>query len=191
MNARKIETLEELRHARRVLQLKQEVTKREFAHSLGTTRTNLGSFLVKKVALPVGGAILAGKGMGALLSRFADNDDDHYEEHHYYPTTIEHVEHKEVVREQKSKGATVGKALLPVAIQILRSAIKYHQTGNGMFASVFGHQKPKPEANVVATPAAKANVNADGRAETAEQNPVPSDPERFIVEPRRPYDQNL
>lgn len=188
MNARKIETLEELRHARRVLQLKQEVTKREFAHSLGTTRTNLGSFLVKRVALPVGGAILAGKGLGALLG---GNNDDRYEEHHYHPTTVEHIEHKEVILQQRSTGSTVGKAVLPVAIQILRSAIKYHQTGNGMFASLLGHKKPDPEANVVASPVTVAKENAEEISETGHTSPTSPVASQPVVEHARPYDENL
>ena len=63
---KKITTLEELRTAKRELQLKHKVTKREIVHNLGTTTTNAKDFLLKRVALPVGGVAAAAYGIGKL-----------------------------------------------------------------------------------------------------------------------------
>ena len=150
MNPRKITSLEELRHAKRVLQLKQEVTKREFAHSLGTTRDNLGNVLLKKVVLPVGGVLLAKKGISMAASNRSKNKADQYQ------TEVHQVGDKQFVVQQNNQlHATAKKSVwLPVLIQLLRTAAQYHQTGNGLLASLMGHKPPKPEANaeVVATP---------------------------------------
>ena len=146
MNPRKIESLEELRHAKRVLQLKQEVTKREFAHSLGTTRDNLGSFLVKNVALPIGGAFVASKGMGAVLGKLG-NQKGH--------TSVHRLDDQNIVIQQAPVRAAAKSATwLTLATQMLRIAVKYRQTGNGLLASLFGHKAPQPEANAEAMVAA-------------------------------------
>ena len=52
-----ITTYEELEERKKELDLEVEASQRELAHSLGTSRVNLKDFLIKKVALPIGGAI--------------------------------------------------------------------------------------------------------------------------------------
>lgn len=148
MNPRKIESLEELRHAKRVLQLKQEVTKREFAHSLGTTRDNLGSFMIKNVALPLGGAILASKGIGKVLGQFSEKQPA-------YVTSVHHLDDQQIVVQQQmpDKAAATRATWVTLATQLLRTAVKYRQTGNGLLASLFGHKAPKPGANVASVDA--------------------------------------
>ncbi|NJC28405.1 hypothetical protein [Neolewinella antarctica] len=53
-----IHTFDELEKRKRELELEVEVSQRELAHSLGTSKVNLNDFLLKKVALPIGGAIV-------------------------------------------------------------------------------------------------------------------------------------
>lgn len=55
----KITSLAELRQRKKEVRLENELVKRELAHSMGTSRENLSSFLLKKVAAPAGGATLA------------------------------------------------------------------------------------------------------------------------------------
>ncbi|MEL7162455.1 MAG: hypothetical protein AAFN92_16975 [Bacteroidota bacterium] len=62
--AKHITSLNELKQRQRELDLEVEVSKREFSHSVGASRENLGDFLLKSVALPVGGLIL-----GVYLTR--------------------------------------------------------------------------------------------------------------------------
>lgn len=50
----KIRTLAELQAEKTKLKMQIEVSKREFIHSFGSTKTQAKSFLVKKVALPAG-----------------------------------------------------------------------------------------------------------------------------------------
>lgn len=63
---KKITTLEELRIARKELRLKHKVTKREIVHNFGATTTNAKDLLLKRVALPVGGAAAAVYGISKL-----------------------------------------------------------------------------------------------------------------------------
>ena len=68
---KQITTLEDLHREQRKLELQMEVTKREFAHSLGTTRNQLKDFLLNKVALPVG---VAGLAAVSIKKMTASND---------------------------------------------------------------------------------------------------------------------
>lgn len=61
-NTTKINALEDLKKQRRKVELEMQVTKREFAHSVGAMNTNLQEVLLKKVALPLGAA-----GLGFLI----------------------------------------------------------------------------------------------------------------------------
>ena len=54
-----ISSYEELQQRKKELDLEVEVSRRELAHSLGTSRVNLNEFLLKKIALPIGGAVAA------------------------------------------------------------------------------------------------------------------------------------
>ncbi len=67
----KITSLSELKKRKKEIRLEAEVAKREFAHSIGTTKGNAGNFLVKKVALPAGGAVM---GLLFLSSLFSTKD---------------------------------------------------------------------------------------------------------------------
>ena len=53
----KITTLAELQTRKKQVRMETELAKREFAHTLGTTKENAGNFLLQKVVLPAGGAI--------------------------------------------------------------------------------------------------------------------------------------
>lgn len=54
-----VKSLAELRQRKHEIELESEITKRELAHNLGTVRTDLQSYVVKRFALPVGGSALA------------------------------------------------------------------------------------------------------------------------------------
>ncbi|WP_116127641.1 hypothetical protein [Lewinella sp. IMCC34183] len=66
----KITTLAELKKRKKQVRMESELAKREFAHSIGTTRNNTTQFLLKKVAAPVGGGIL---GLMLLNSIFSSS----------------------------------------------------------------------------------------------------------------------
>ena len=68
-----ISTYDELELRKKELDLEVEVSQRELAHSLGTSRVNLNDFLLKKIALPIGGAV-AGVW---LLSKFTGRKNRH------------------------------------------------------------------------------------------------------------------
>ena len=57
-DSKHIHSFAELEERKRALELEVEVSKRELAHSLGTSKVNLNDFLLKKVALPIGGAVV-------------------------------------------------------------------------------------------------------------------------------------
>lgn len=71
---KKITTLEELRRTRKELRMKHTVTKREIVHNFGTTTTNFKDFLLKRVALPVGGAAAAVYGISKLTGNHHETD---------------------------------------------------------------------------------------------------------------------
>lgn len=54
----KITSLHELRLRKKQVRMEAELAKREFAHSIGTTRGNATNYLLKKVAAPAGGAVV-------------------------------------------------------------------------------------------------------------------------------------
>ncbi len=54
----KITSLSELQQRKKQIRLEAEIAKREFAHAIGTTKGNAGNFLLKKVAMPAGGAVV-------------------------------------------------------------------------------------------------------------------------------------
>lgn len=68
-----INSLQELQQRKKEVRLDLELAKREFAHTLGTSRSNLGSFLLKKVAAPVGGVGLGVIALNKLLSGSSGN----------------------------------------------------------------------------------------------------------------------
>lgn len=68
-----ITSLAALRQEKKKLRMEIELSKREFAHSLGSSRANLKDFLVQKVAIPAGVAGLGMVGVNKLMS----GDEDH------------------------------------------------------------------------------------------------------------------
>ncbi|MBB4079053.1 hypothetical protein GGR28_001670 [Lewinella aquimaris] len=64
----KINSLAELQQRKKQVRMETELAKREFAHSIGTTKGNAGSFLLKNVALPAGGAVVGMMVLSNLLS---------------------------------------------------------------------------------------------------------------------------
>ena len=64
----KITTLAELQKRKKQVRMESELAKREFAHSIGTTRDNTGQFLLKKVAMPAGGGLLGLMVLSKLFS---------------------------------------------------------------------------------------------------------------------------
>ena len=88
-----ISSYEELEERKRELELEVEVSQRELAHSLGTSRVNLNDFIMKKVALPIGGAVAA----VWLIGKMRGNKPRHT--HEYHETTII----KEVPGKKKKK----------------------------------------------------------------------------------------
>ena len=53
----KITSLDELKRRKKEIRMESELAKREFAHTIGTTKGNAGNYLLKNVALPAGGAL--------------------------------------------------------------------------------------------------------------------------------------
>ncbi len=64
----KITSLPELQKRKKEIRLEAEVAKREFAHTIGTTKGNASNFLLKKVAMPAGGAVVGLIFLKRLLS---------------------------------------------------------------------------------------------------------------------------
>ena len=88
-----ISSYEELEERKRELELEVEVSQRELAHSLGTSRVNLNDFIMKKIALPIGGAVAA----VWLIGKMRGSKPQHT--HEYHETTII----KEVPGKKKKK----------------------------------------------------------------------------------------
>lgn len=63
-----IRTLAQLQEEKQKLKMQMEVSKREFIHSFGYTKTQAKDFLIKKVALPAGALGLATIGISKLTS---------------------------------------------------------------------------------------------------------------------------
>ena len=68
----KITSLDELKRRKKEIRMESTLAQREFAHSIGTTKGNAGNFLLKRVALPVGGALLGTMVLANLLSSGSD-----------------------------------------------------------------------------------------------------------------------
>jgi hypothetical protein len=68
-----ITSLTALQEEKKKLKMEIELSKREFTHSLGSSRANLKDFLVQKVAIPTG---IAGVGI-AGLNKLMSSSDNH------------------------------------------------------------------------------------------------------------------
>ena len=64
----KITSLDELQRRKKEIRMESELAKREFAHTIGTTKGNAGNYLLKHVALPAGGALVGVMVLSSLLS---------------------------------------------------------------------------------------------------------------------------
>jgi len=71
-----IRSLEELEKEQEKLKMVTELTKQEFASSIGTNRKHLQEFLLKKVIVPVGAT---GLGIAAIKKLTDDDDTTHHE----------------------------------------------------------------------------------------------------------------
>lgn len=72
----KIRSLESLKAEKKKLRMEMELSKREFAHSLGTSRANLKSFLFQNVAIPAGVAGLGVAGIKTFFNSYKDNKNE-------------------------------------------------------------------------------------------------------------------
>ena len=63
----KITSLAELQQRKKEVRLEMELAKREFAHSIGTSRENTTQYLLKNVAAPVGGGVAGLWLLGKLI----------------------------------------------------------------------------------------------------------------------------
>ena len=115
-----IRSLAQLRQRKKELQLEQEITKREMAHSLGIVRTDLQSYLVKRFALPVGGSVL---GL-YLLKKFVLGR-----------RSTEAEASEEATMAARAASAR-GTSALDIA-KIIKIAVPIIQTGIGFFAGQF------------------------------------------------------
>lgn len=74
--SKNITTLEELRAQKRKLELEGKVTKREFAHSIGSMNSNLKDVLLTKVAIPVGIAGIVAYGVKKAMEYRARQEEN-------------------------------------------------------------------------------------------------------------------
>lgn len=72
-----ITSLSALKEEKKKLRMEIELSKREFAHSLGSSRANLKEFLLKKVAIPAGVAGLGVAGVSKLMSSNENHQNGH------------------------------------------------------------------------------------------------------------------
>lgn len=69
----RITSLEALQQEKKKLRMEIELSKREFAHSLGSSRANLKNFMVTNVAIPAGIAGLGIAGANKLMHNSEKN----------------------------------------------------------------------------------------------------------------------
>jgi hypothetical protein len=111
-----INSLEDLHKEKRKLKLRMEVTKQEFEKSLTSSRKEMGTFLLKKVLLPVGAA-----GLGVAAVRYfthkGEKHKDSHQENHQPPPRFSQSRAAEPLF---SVGAIFNQ-LLPLATSILQA----------------------------------------------------------------------
>ena len=101
-----VNSLKRLKVRQKELKIKKELCKRAFSHSLGTTRTELNSFLLKSVALPIGAVSLGAIGLKKLVF----DDDENTGGSENYASTEGRV--KKV--EEKTTFNSILTALMPI-----------------------------------------------------------------------------
>jgi hypothetical protein len=123
----KITTLADLQRRKKQVRMETELAKRELAHTLGTTRTNLGSYLLKGVARPAGGAVAGLAILSSLLS--GSNKQPVIKETkviHEYPDGRPYKKGRRPRRRSRAKTLTtligIGRLLVPIIQAIIGSA---------------------------------------------------------------------
>lgn len=100
MKKSRISNLKELREERERLNLSSELTLREMSHGVGLMRSELKSFLLKKVALPAGATLAA----GILVKKLTEDEN----------------KEKQTVKNQNSGGwVKIIMSLVPLAMKLL------------------------------------------------------------------------
>jgi len=122
----KITSLAELRTRKKELSMETELAKREFAHTLGTTRDNMSNFLVKNVALPVGGGLA---GLFLLTKLFSGSKKRRPVIHQHQTKVIhEYPKHMRGTKRSRFKKLTALIGVIRVAAPILQTIIGAFQT---------------------------------------------------------------
>jgi hypothetical protein len=123
----KITTLAELKRRKKQVRMETELAKREFAHSIGTTRTNVGNYLLKNVALPAGGAVAGLTLLSSLFSGSRKRQPVIKETKviHEYPDGRPYKAGKHPRRRNRAKTLTtligIGRLLIPIVQAIIGS----------------------------------------------------------------------
>ena len=105
MKNKKITSLKELKIRKKELRMEMELTKREFSHSMGSSRAELKNFLVQKVALPAG---VAGLGIAGISKLVSNATEEKYENGH---TTVI----------KKDSSSVVLKTILPLLVSAVQT----------------------------------------------------------------------
>lgn len=106
--------------------METELAKRELAHTVGTTKDNLSNFLLKKVALPVGGG-LAGL---VVLSKLFSSSKSRRPVIHKHQTKVIHEYPKHASKSKRSrfKKFTSLIGVVRVLVPIVQAVIGAFQT---------------------------------------------------------------
>lgn len=123
--------MKELKLRQKQVRMEAELAKREFAHSIGTTRGNASSFLLKKVAAPAGGAVLGLMVLNNLLSSGASKQQPVIKETrvvHEYPDGTPYDGKPRRNKRSRVKMLTGAITSLRILIPIIQAVIGAFQT---------------------------------------------------------------
>lgn len=126
-----VQSLAQLRRRKQELRLEMEVTKREMAHGMGVMRTDLQSYLLTRVALPVGGGIF---GLYLLKKLLSGKDSGE-------PAKVAVVDPEDPARQQIFTQSPSSSSSLNLA-KIIKIAVPIIQAAMGFYA---GHQKKEED----------------------------------------------
>ena len=127
-----VQSLAQLRRRKQELRLEMEVTKREMAHGMGVMRTDLQSYLLKRVALPVGGGIFGLYLLKKLLSGKDSGD----------PAQVTVVDPEDPARQQIFTQPPPSSSSSLNLARIIKIAVPIIQAAMGFYA---GYQKKEGE----------------------------------------------
>lgn len=135
----KITNLRELEKRKKELRLESTLIRRELAHSMGTSRENFSTFLLKRVAIPVGGTGLALFVLNKILSAKRRHSREVIREtkivHEYpegYSEPIKKPERSEVPETTRPRGPgmrnviKLGRIVIPI-VQAIIGAVNSHR----------------------------------------------------------------